>query len=281
MMQFLNGKKRNVSRPFLYITLSPFTSSFRFHSSQIAYLDSTFILKGIKMSSSKLFQQLFNEGKQLLNSNSGALKDKTTSLLKDKNINAASAKKMASGFGGGIAAGGILGSLLGSKKGRQYAGTTAKWGSLAALGGAAYYAYQKWQSEQNSHSEGNRALTETTAQAEIPLQTNTDLLLDAMVSAARADGHIDEQEHHNITVKLYDLGIDTDTSVLIENALRKPLDPAALAARVTTMEQACEVYLISYAAIDVDHFMEKAYLEELEKHLNLPSDLIEQLKQQI
>lgn len=281
MMLSQSGEKHSASRSSIYITLSTLTHLFRFHSSWVAYLDTTLNRKGIKMSSSKLFQQLFNEGKQLLNGNSASLKDKTTNLLKDKNINTASAKKLASGFGGGMAAGGILGSLLGSKKGRKYAGTTAKWGSLAALGGAAYYAYQKWQSEQNAHHEGSNAHNKTIEQTEIPLQTNTDLLLDAMVSAARADGHIDEQEQNNITAKLSDLGVDTDTNILIENALRKPLDPAALAARVTTMEQACEVYLISYAVIDVDHFMEKAYLEELQKHLNLPIDLVEQLKQQI
>lgn len=102
-----------------------------------------------------------------------------------------------------------------------------------------------------------------------------------MIGAARADGNIDAQVHQAITAKLNALGIDEGTHQLIETALAKPLDPAALAARVTSIEQSCEVYLISYAVIDVDHFMEKAYLQELEKQLNLPAALIKALQQEI
>lgn len=217
------------------------------------------------MNSSKLFQQLLSEGKQLLDKNSGA--------LNKQNVNSQSVKKLASGFGGGLASGGILATILGSKKGRSYAGKAAKVGSVAALGGAAYYAYQKWQSQQSTTTPQN--------DPEAVLQCDTDLLLDAMIGAARADGHVDEQEHQAIITKLNELGIDSDTNQLIETALLKPLDPAALAARVTSVEKACEVYLISYSVIDVDHFMEKAYLDELEKQLNLPSELVTQLKQQV
>jgi len=233
------------------------------------------------MNSSKLFQQLLSEGKQLLEKNSGK--------LKGQKINAESAKKLASGFGGGLASGGILGALLGSSKGRGYAGKAAKVGGVAALGGAAYYAYQKWQSEQNiatpakattnMHTASLQSTTEVIA--EPLLQCHTDLLLDAMIGAARADGHIDAEEHQAIIAKLNALGIDDGTHQLIETALAKPIDPAALAARVTSIEQGCEVYLISYAVIDVDHFMERAYLEELETQLNLPPALIKELKQQL
>lgn len=233
------------------------------------------------MNSSKLFQQLLSEGKQLLEKNSGK--------LSSQNINVESAKKMASGFGGGLVSGGILGTLLGSKKGRNYAGKAAKVGGVAALGGAAYYAYQKWQSDQKvaPASQASNQVNSTSFQnqaeltSEPVLQCNTDLLLDAMIGAARADGHIDAEEHQAIIIKLNGLGIDDGTNQLIEAALAKPLDPAALAARITSIEQACEVYLISYAVIDVDHFMEKAYLQELEKHLNLPPALIQELKQQL
>lgn len=233
------------------------------------------------MNSSKLFQQLLSEGKQLFEKNSGK--------LNSQNINVESAKKMASGFGGGLASGGILGTLLGSKKGRDYAGKAAKVGGVAALGGAAYYAYQKWQSDQKGTTTPQVSAqvnsTSFSKQAELTsepvLQCNTDLLLDAMIGAARADGHIDAEEHQAIIAKLNALGIDAGTNQLIETALTKPLDPAALAARITSTEQACEVYLISYAVIDVDHFMEKAYLQELEKHLNLPPALIQELKKQL
>ena len=50
------------------------------------------------------------------------------------------------GFGGGLAAGGLAGLLLGTKKGRKMAGTAAKVGVVAVLGGLAYKAYNVWQS---------------------------------------------------------------------------------------------------------------------------------------
>lgn len=49
------------------------------------------------------------------------------------------------GFGGGLAAGGLAGLLLGTKKGRKMAGSAAKIGGVAVLGGLAYKAYNDWQ----------------------------------------------------------------------------------------------------------------------------------------
>lgn len=231
------------------------------------------------MSTNKIFEQLLQGGKQFVDQKKSSI---TSSETTSKQV----MDKMNS-FGGGAVTGGIFGLLLGNKKSRKYVGKAAKWGSLAAVGGAAYYAYQKWQQDKGvSLTQADTPATEPSKQAEIshsshqPESTNEILLLDAMISAARADGHLDNEERENIEKQLNNLGVVDEIQTLIENALNKPLDPVALAKRVSSPEQACEVYLVSLLAIDVDHFMERTYLDELAKQLNLPPELVQELEKQ-
>lgn len=46
---------------------------------------------------------------------------------------------------GGAAAGGVMGLLVGSKKGRKFAGKAAAVGGAALIGGIAFKAYKNWQ----------------------------------------------------------------------------------------------------------------------------------------
>ena len=63
--------------------------------------------------------------------------------------------------------------------------------------------------------------------------------------------------------------------------LSKPLDPAEIATLVSSPEEAAEVYLASLLVVDEQNFMEKAYLQELAKQLQLSSDVTYQLEQQL
>jgi uncharacterized membrane protein YebE (DUF533 family) len=56
------------------------------------------------------------------------------------------------GFGGGVAAGGLAGLLLGTKGGRKMAKKAMKVGGLAVLGGLAYKAYNDWQATKGGNS---------------------------------------------------------------------------------------------------------------------------------
>ena len=56
-----------------------------------------------------------------------------------------SLSSMLKGKGGAALAGGALGLLLGSKKGRKMGGKVLTYGGLAALGVLAYKAYGNWQ----------------------------------------------------------------------------------------------------------------------------------------
>ncbi|MGL5292352.1 MAG: DUF533 domain-containing protein, partial [Aeromonas sp.] len=73
----------------------------------------------------------------------------------------------------------------------------------------------------------------------------------------------------------------SDAARWIDAELARPLDPHALAREVTDMELATEVYFVSLLAIEVDHFMERGYLDELARALKLEESLKLSIEQQV
>jgi len=63
--------------------------------------------------------------------------------------------------------------------------------------------------------------------------------------------------------------------------MQRPLDPEWLAADVKNEEEALELYFLSCAAIDVDHFMERSYLSALGDALKIPQDVRDGIQQDI
>ena len=61
----------------------------------------------------------------------------------------------------------------------------------------------------------------------------------------------------------------------------KPLDPADVARAAATPEMAAEMYLASVLMVDEEHFMERAYLEELARQLQLAPALKSELEAQV
>jgi len=100
------------------------------------------------------------------------------------------------------------------------------------------------------------------------------VVLKALIAAAKSDGHIDTRERGLIQEKLALLADDP----AIDQEVARPLDPADVAAAASSMEVASENYLVSVLAVDTDSFMERAYLDELARKLNLPDDLKAQLE---
>ncbi|WP_348687213.1 tellurite resistance TerB family protein [Aeromonas bestiarum] len=177
---------------------------------------------------------------------------------------------------GGLAAG-AMALLLGNKKVRKYGGKVAAVGGAAALGGLAYKLYQDWQAQQSGAAQPAQPLDTLQGQA---LDARATLLVRAMVAAARADGHIDAAERQKIQDYLTEQG-QSDAARWIDAELARPLDPQALARDVTDMEQATEVYLASLLAIDVDHFMERGYMDELARALKLDDNLKGSIERQV
>lgn len=99
----------------------------------------------------------------------------------------------------------------------------------------------------------------------------------ALVFAAKSDGHIDAKERAAIDLQLREAGVEEQGRVLIEQAIEQPLDPQRLATGVRNEEEALEIYFLSCAAIDIDHFMERSYLNALGDALKIPRTFVKAL----
>ncbi len=191
------------------------------------------------------------------------------------------------GLLGSAAVGGLLGALFTSKKTKKMAKNVAKVGGAAALGGLAWTFYQKW--SQNSTNEGSlgqasqslgnnqvkyqEANVQDSTQKMLPPAENTALLLlEAMIYAARADGHIDEEERNNIHNAVLALFPNQDMADIVDAFIQKPVDPQALANRIVNKEEGYDLYRLSCAAVDIDSFMERAYLDGLAKALHITKE---------
>jgi uncharacterized membrane protein YebE (DUF533 family) len=185
-------------------------------------------------------------------------------------------------FGAGAVGGGLLGMLLGGKRGRSFGGKALKYGSVAALGALAYHAYQQWQAQQ-ARATGAPVPPAPQTVDRLPApqaQTHTRAMLVAMVAAAKADGHLDERERGLVEAEIAKLGTDGETRAWLEAEVRRPLDPAEVARAATSPELAAEMYLASLLVADETSFMERAYLDELARQLKLPEGLKSELDKQ-
>ena len=190
------------------------------------------------------------------------------------------------GLAGGAAAGGVMALLMGSKSARKMAGSAAKIGGTALLGGLAYKAFTNWQ--QNRPMTDTQPINESDvaiAQSAIPEpdsnQTPLHLtLIKAMISAAKADGHLDAIEQKNIFEAVDKMQLsDADKSAVFD-AMSRDISVYELAKDVKADEHKAEVYLSAFLAIEVDEQRERDYLVSLATALDLPKGLPAYLEQQ-
>lgn len=189
---------------------------------------------------------------------------------------------------GGLAAGGLLGVLLGQKKFRKMAGGALGYGGAAALGALAYRAYQNWQAGQrpaqapvataaDMPQEGSRFAPATGADGK-PFAL---AFIRSMIAAANADGHVGADEQKLIFDAANRGGLDAEDKAFIFDALQNPASPDHIAALAGSQEQAAELYLAARIAIDPDHPGEQAFLQSLAQSLKLPADLVNHLDAQV
>lgn len=228
-----------------------------------------------------LLDQLLKSGQQMLEKKTGAQggassggKGGLGELLGSGGLGG-----LLSGAGGGALAASALGLLLGNKSARKYGGQALTYGGLAALGVLAYKAYGNWQANQ-----GTAPQTEPQTIDRVPapqVEQHSQAILKALVAAAKADGHVDERERELIDGELSKLNGDPALRQWLQAELNKPLDPAEVARAATTPEIAAEMYIASLMLVDEEHFMERAYLEELAKQLKLDPGLKLELETQV
>jgi len=95
-------------------------------------------------------------------------------------------------------------------------------------------------------------------------------LVQAMISAAKADGHIDAAENQTIMDQIDQMGLAADEKSFLFDQLRAPSDPLAIANLASDEPQAAELYLASLLTIDADTAEEQRYMERLGDALRLP-----------
>ncbi|MER2497416.1 tellurite resistance TerB family protein [Vibrio neptunius] len=180
-------------------------------------------------------------------------------------------------LGAGAVGGGLVNLLMGSKKskklGKKVGKNALKIGGAAALGALAYTVYNNWQGKQKTASVREDFNANDTI--------HNELIIKAMIAAAKADGHVDAEEMQRIESTLKEAGADTGLQTVLHNELNKPLDPSEIARLAQSPQQASEIYLASLIVVDEQNFMEKAYLQELAKQLQLAPEVTFQLEQQL
>jgi uncharacterized membrane protein YebE (DUF533 family) len=190
-------------------------------------------------------------------------------------------------FGGGALAGGLAGLLLNSKHVRKHAGTALQVGAAAVLGGLAYKAYQDYRAGRPILPQGLQDAVKGmlpqdgsspvpapatgpvfTAGQQAPEHTAT-LLLRAMIASAMADGRLDDIERRRLVERVEASALSFEERQYLEGLIARPDRPAALAAAVRSPEEAAEVYLAAFIAVDADTADERAWLDELASRLGL------------
>jgi uncharacterized membrane protein YebE (DUF533 family) len=180
------------------------------------------------------------------------------------------------GLAGGALAGGLAGVLLGGKS-KKLASNALKLGGTAALAGLAYKVYTEWQASKQAPAgaEAQQPMKDVTPPPVFlpsSAKARDDMslaILQAMIAAAKADGHIDAAEQQRIFGKLDGMALSAEDKAFVMDELRKPLDIDAVVRAAGSPELAVEIYAASVLAIDPDDPAEQAYLAMLASRLKL------------
>jgi uncharacterized membrane protein YebE (DUF533 family) len=166
-----------------------------------------------------------------------------------------------------------LGGLLGG--GASGAGANGGLGGLlGSLAGSQQTSQDRGKSNKDFASMFNDAIQGKDPEPTAEQNQQAEILLKAMVSAAKADGSIDTDEQKKILEQLND--VSEEEADLVREAVQAPLDLQGLIDSVPSgMEQ--QVYLISLLAINLDSTAEAAYLDKLAKGLKLSNGVSNQI----
>ncbi len=179
---------------------------------------------------------------------------------------------------GGIGA--LAGALMGSGRGRGGAirGGIGG-GAVTMLGLMAWQALKKSGRFQGQNAPPAYREPQTDAE-KAELERQSELILKAMISAAKADGQIDQTEMSRILDAVQQGGAEKAGLDYLRAEMAKPLDTAPLvAAAKGNPELAAKLYAASLLAIEVDTPEERDYLAQLASALDLSPEVTEQLHQ--
>jgi uncharacterized membrane protein YebE (DUF533 family) len=102
-----------------------------------------------------------------------------------------------------------------------------------------------------------------------------------MIAAAKADGHIHDEEKARLDAHFSTISNPQERAWL-QAEMNKPVDPASVAnLAMNDPHLASQIYALSVAMVDDTNFMERSYLDELAKQLNLDHNLKHELEAQV
>jgi len=107
------------------------------------------------------------------------------------------------------------------------------------------------------------------------------LLLRAMIAAAHADGTLDAMERDRILGRMQEAGFGAEERAFLEQELNAPQPMEALTSNLSSPAMAMQIYAASLLAIDVDEERERAYLAALARRLGLDPGLVHRLHREI
>lgn len=180
--------------------------------------------------------------------------------------------------GGGLGGlGDLAGVLLGGGTSRSRTDNSAGKGGMALLGTLAIAAFKYWQQSQTAGAGASIPALGPQQVAELTSDRSEALVLKAMISAAKADGEVDDDEIARIVDKIDDDGVSEAEKRFLADALRAPVDLPALAAEVPDPLVGAQVYAASLLAIKLDTDAERDYLRRLAQLLRLEPSAVERL----
>ncbi|MBZ9939089.1 tellurite resistance TerB family protein [Mesorhizobium sp. BR1-1-16] len=185
-----------------------------------------------------------------------------------------------------VIAGGLASVLMGG--GSKLKPNALTLGGLAALGTLAYKAYQQYQVNNPAAPAAPApapagaslppAVTQSTATAEDAAALS---IIIAMIAAAKADGHVDDEERQKILGKLSENGLTAEEQAFLDRELAAPLDFNRVVGLATSQEHAIQLYAASLLAINADQPAERGYLDMLAARLGIEPGLKTAIEQTV
>jgi len=214
--------------------------------------------KGLLAQGKAQSADLSAKGKDIAKRGEDVLVDKLG--LEDTDVTRDALRK---GVGTGAAAG-ALALLLSRRSGRKLAAL----GGLGALGMLAFKAHQAGKMPSSVDEvvgllKGNAA------------NDRAEILLRAMVAAAKADGHISEEEQVLIGAH------KGANNAQLEAILQEGANPQAIAALATNMQLAIEIYAVSARVANGLNPKERDYLDSLAMAMKLDPDMAAKVETQV
>lgn len=175
-----------------------------------------------------------------------------------------------------------LGALIGALSGKSGSSSMGGIGGglMGLLGMMAYKALTgAGTSSQANIAQQQQIANNIQSRTEQEVANDAEIILTAMIDAAKADGQVDAEELGRITGKIKSAGIGQDGMNYLISKLQSPMETnKILAATRGRPELAAQVYSASLMAIDVDTAAEKKYLASLANAMGLSSSVVSNIE---